>query len=352
MSLRDQIFPPGPARDGNILRLGLVGSWESQLLGLGRLTAFLTPRLLSQSHAVDDMGLNVVFLQRHRVEVGLKLVLERAQAPIPSRHNIRKLMVDCQVACATAHGKDWRAFVASQQEYVDLIDQVDPGAATFRYPVDTNAQPWSRRDLVDLKALEAAGREFEDAVLVLISKLTSLEDVPVSKDDAEATAIELGELVRRCRGAVTAQQSLMGSLRGEIDRLAAGSTRRRPRDAAGEPALHAVLHVSAALADRAEAMLNRILGRYNIVLSDAPPEAPLAPAPRLNPLHGPDALKAQQEAQMKWVVDELIRYMRPLAKAAAAVELRSQDWSTPAARQLSLDVSRYRSRLSNAYLTP
>lgn len=87
-SLEDLIFPSGDPRDGYILRLELVGSWESQFLGLGRLTAFLTPRLLAEAHAVDDMGLNVVFLQRHRVEIGLKLILERAQATPVGDHRI------------------------------------------------------------------------------------------------------------------------------------------------------------------------------------------------------------------------------------------------------------------------
>lgn len=57
MTLRDDIFPPGPPRDGNIIPTQFVGTWESQLLGLGRLTAFLTERLLKESFAVDDMAL-------------------------------------------------------------------------------------------------------------------------------------------------------------------------------------------------------------------------------------------------------------------------------------------------------
>ena len=57
MGLREQIFPPGPPADGNIVRTELVGTWESQLLGIGRLTRFLTDRLLSESFGVDDMAL-------------------------------------------------------------------------------------------------------------------------------------------------------------------------------------------------------------------------------------------------------------------------------------------------------
>jgi len=74
-TLSDDVFPKGPPRDGLIARTEYVGSWESQFRGVGRHTAFLSRYLLSFSAAVDDIALDVVFLQRHRVEVGLKLIL-------------------------------------------------------------------------------------------------------------------------------------------------------------------------------------------------------------------------------------------------------------------------------------
>jgi hypothetical protein len=136
-SVADLIFPSGEPRDGNILRLELVGSWESQFLGLGRLVAFLTPRLLEEAFAVDDIGVNVVFLQRHRVEVGLKLILERMGATAVGGHGIAALWRRCDLACAEAQfSSQWEAFDRARREFADLVDRVDPGAATFRYPVD------------------------------------------------------------------------------------------------------------------------------------------------------------------------------------------------------------------------
>lgn len=157
-SLSARVFPEGPARDGNILRLEFVESWESQLIGLGRLTAFLTPGLLHRSHAVDDIGLNVIFMQRHRVEVGLKLLLERSEAKPVRTHKIRDIHEACGRAM-TAKGlsSEWDGFVAAQSDYIHLMHKIDSGAATYRYPVNTNSQPWQRPRFVDLEELEAAG---------------------------------------------------------------------------------------------------------------------------------------------------------------------------------------------------
>jgi hypothetical protein len=136
VTLRDDIFPTGTPRDGNIIRTKWVGTWESQLLGIGRTTAFLTDRMLVESFAVDDMALDVIFFQRHRVEVALKLILERAGAPITPTHDLDKLRDACEAATKNA-GMDpeWRAFANKQDEYIQLVGGIDPGAATFRYPV-------------------------------------------------------------------------------------------------------------------------------------------------------------------------------------------------------------------------
>jgi len=345
MSLSEEIFPPPPARDGNVLRLELVGSWESQLLGLGRLTAFLTPRLINQSHAVDDMGLYVVFLQRHRVEVGLKLILERVDAPIPNTHIVKDLFGVAESACKkVGFVAEWQTLADAQREFVDLMDEIDPAAATFRYPVDRNAKPWLRRPLVDLVALEAAGAEFESAVTGLIRQLAHLEPVPVLSDDAEETVADLMAVAWHSRGVMRAQQETMSSLRAEAARL---SVRRRQLDRTADPyhAFDAVLGVGEALADRAEAMAQRIAAEYSIGMPEPPPPPKRPPMPKFRVPSDPGSLKKQQDAQIKWVVDGLVAEMRPLGSAVVAVQRRAQSWSRPAARQVLLDVTRFRSRL-------
>jgi hypothetical protein len=145
MSLRDQIFPQGPPRDAHIVRTAFVGSWESQFRGLGRLTAFLSEYLLRFNAAVDDIALNVIFLQRHRIEVGLKLLLERANAEVPAIHDIDNLAQRCVAGLrAAGHEALGKSFWSGQQEFIGLMHKIDPGSFDYRYPVDTKNQPVTR----------------------------------------------------------------------------------------------------------------------------------------------------------------------------------------------------------------
>lgn len=350
MPYGDDIFPVGAPRDGKILRLGLVGTWESQLVGLGRLTAFLTPRLLTQSHAVDDMGLYLVFLQRHRVEVALKLILERAKAPIPGNHLVMRLFSQCEDACrAVGMDKAWGSFAGAQQPFAELIDEVDPSAATFRYPVDNKAQPWARRENVDLEALETAGRAFHDDVDVLVAALATLEPPPVKAAEAPEVIEKLTELAAHCRRFMSWQDEVMGALRKQSQDLARFTGKKfRPQTGEVMQGLSAVTEVSLALGDRAEALCDRIGATYGLVapaVSDAPA---FVEPPGLVPFSPPEVLKAAQDAQIRWIVDGLIEHVRPLTRAVADVAALSEGWDGHAARQLHLDVVRFRSRLMNS----
>jgi hypothetical protein len=346
----DDIFPVGSPRDGKVLRLGLVGSWESQLVGLGRLTAFLTPRLFTQSYAVDDIGLYLVFLQRHRVEVGLKLILERAMAPIPGNHLILRLFSQCEDACrAVGLDKAWGSFAGAQQPFAKLMDEVDPGAATFRYPVDKKAQPWARREYVDLEALEIAARAFHNDADALVAALATLEPSPVGATKASEVMKKLAELAAHCRRFTSWQDEVMRALHRQGQDLARFTGRNfRPRTGEVMQGLSAVTEVSLALANRAEALRDRIGTTYGVVapaVSDAPA---FVEPPALVPLSAPKVRKAAQDAQIRSIVDGLIEHVRPLTRAVADVAALSEDWDSPAARQLHLDVVRFRSRLMNS----
>lgn len=347
--MADLIFPSGDPGDGHILRLELVGSWESQFLGLGRLTAFLTPRLLAEAHAVDDMGINVVFLQRHRVEVGLKLILERAQATAVGDHKIDALMKRCDQACtAVGFSSEWKRFAGAQKGYADLLDRVDPGAATFRYPVDKHNQPW-KRGQVDLAALERAGAAFQRDVVTLVRELATAEPLPVTGEEAAQAADELRSLVARCRDMMRVSRETVDELRRQADALSSltpiprGAQRGTGRDS--YVALAAVAEVTEPLVARAQDLLDRLVATYSIELPAEPPSRPIGPAPMLNPFSPPETIKAAQDAQIKWFVDRFVQEIRPLSQAVNAVFRRSQGWSTPAARQVHLDVTRLRSRL-------
>jgi hypothetical protein len=354
-SLREQIFPTGPVRDGHIIRPAMVESWESQLIGLGRLTAFVSPRLLTQSHAVDDAALGVVFLQRHRVEIALKLILERTGAEIPGTHKLASLSVAARRACVDAGVVDeWETFIGSQTEYIELMDTIDPDAATYRYPVDRSLAPWPREPYLDLLALEAAGVAFQEAIAGLVGRLAVQEPLPTTSDDAQMTVTELSELAHCCRTLVRVQDESLRAIREERNRLeapaqAVGRHLRTREPSPEELAPSESLRISTlALAARVEGMVNRIVADDSVSVT-RPAARAVADIDRF-----PSFLDvartdwpAQRDAQIKWYVAALTDQMRALQSAVRSVEARTAGWSTPAARQIHLDVTRFRSRLIN-----
>ena len=347
-TLADHVFPSGEPRDGHLLRADLVASWESQLIGLGRTTAFLTPLLLRRRAAPDDMGLNLIFLQRHRVEVGLKLLLERAGGPPLNTHKISLLFDATRRRCeAAGFASAFGAFAARQHEFIFLMHRIDPGAATFRYPVDRDDRPWQRDDLVDVEELEGAGRRFEDEVLQMIAALLVLELPPVAVADAEATVSELDALSAACRGMVESNREAMRLLQEQADRLGAGRRVRQRRDEADVFAgSEDVEELTLALATRVERMRDHLATSYGLdrpVLStEPPPDRP--PFPQVTPTFDLTALNAQQDAQIKWIAREMVRAMRPVGLALHPVLRRTAQWETPAARQVRLDAARFSSR--------
>lgn len=356
-TLRDRLFPPASV-DGNTLRIGLVGTWEAQFLGLGRLTKFLTAELPKRTYGADDMGIYLVFLQRHRVEVGLKLILERVATPTtPTTHDLNSLLGTCKGTCRATHPGPFDRFDRQQREYIQLLQQVDPGAASFRYPVDTAAVPWQREDLADLAEFEIAGAAFESDVMELIGSLATLEPLPVADTDAHDIAAKLADFADAANTAVSSQTRAMAVMIAERDRLLAltGKSKNRNHldvEHSAFDGYRSVLDVAHTLAQRTERMLDRIVEHHPDAAPQriAPPDLPPHPPTRLSP--DPQVLNAQASAQMKWGVDILIAYMRPLAHAVEALASASENWATPAARQVHLDVERFRSRLQAAWTAP
>lgn len=349
-SLADSIFPAGDPRDGWILRLELVGSWESQFLGLGRLVAFLTPRLLKEAFAVDDMGVNVVFLQRHRVEVGLKLILERAGASPVGDHKIDVLWSRCAEACTDAgFSARWDDFDRAQKEFGTTLNLVDPGAATFRYPVDRRNQPW-KRGQVDLAQLEEAGAAFERDLMALVRELAAAEPLPIAAGESLEASEELRSLIAGCRGIVGVSRQTADQLRQQMEEMRSLIPGPRVRRADGEgevPELDAIAEVTEPLAGRLDDLLDRVVATYGLDLDPPPRVQPIGPAPRLTPFAPPARQKEIQDAQISWFVESLVRELRPLAQSVEAVHKRSETWTTPAARQIHLDVARLRSRMGH-----
>jgi HEPN domain-containing protein len=153
-------------------------------------------------------------------EVALKLVLERAQASAPNTHKLRPLLELVRVALSTA-GQSvlWPPFDTSVREFVQLVDEIDEGAATFRYPVDTKQQAWSRDHFVDLIEFEKAGVSFQGTVLMLLEKLAVLEPLPIDASTAVDVAAELRDLSRTCRRMNAVNDCVLSQMVANSERL-------------------------------------------------------------------------------------------------------------------------------------
>jgi hypothetical protein len=351
MALREDIFPPGPPRDGTIIRTEWVGTWESQLLGLGRLTAFLSERLVKEQFAVDDIALNVIFLQRHRVEVGLKLMLERAGGSIPSTHKIRRLFDAAKTALvAQGFASEWDRFTKSQRSYVELVDEIDEGSATFRYPVDLKQNPWERNKYVDIRLFEAAGTAFQTALLEVVEDLARLEPVPIQAADAHAAAIELRELAGACRRMTAVTDHFMDDMRRQMTALA-GRDVRSGGTVRAMSAYESVNQNTLDIAARADRMRIRIEASFSVELAPEPAELPMPVIPQISPSLNPRVPATQAAEVMRRLAAAMIQFLPPLSAAVETVEIRSATWTTPYARQLHDEIARLESRLFKFHLT-
>lgn len=80
-------------------------------------------------------------------------------------------------------------------------------------------------------------------------------------------------------------------------------------------------------------------------MPEPPPPPKRPPMPKFRVALGPRLAQETARRPNQWGVDGLVAEMRPLGSAVVAVQRWAQSWSRPAARQVLLDVTRFRSRL-------
>lgn len=348
MALSDDIFPEGLPRDGLIAQTEYVGSWESQFRGLGRHTAFLSKYLLRFSAAVDDIAVDVVFLQRHRVEVGLKLILERTSATIPPSHDIPELAERCKRALDAVGRSDLSMqFSSETDEFVQLMHRSDPGSFAYRYPVDTKHRPASRHRYVDLKELEATGAKFQTSTIKIVDALTEAEPVPITDAEVEPTAGETEALLRAIRSSNTFWTQTYNEIVANRDRLAALIGRRIEGEQvpAQKAAADEYMELFSALEPQLLLLLRRLEPRRESapVASLIEPD-PVTPLPQMT-IGTPQAVKAQLDTLIKAYVDGLAPRFLELKRTLMLLRNRTENWQTPADRQLHADLGRFASRL-------
>jgi hypothetical protein len=121
--------------------------------GFGYAATFLTEHREAFGATIDQAGLAVFFLQRHRAELTLKALLDSVGADVTGEHRLRLLWDECKAALEPRDPPAWRGFDRDHHELVQLLDSVDERSMTFRYPVDRAGNRFQRPAFIDLDAL-------------------------------------------------------------------------------------------------------------------------------------------------------------------------------------------------------
>ena len=188
MGIREEIFP-SERREAYVQTEWSKG-WGYAGIGYREAARLLTKERLTFGASIDQTGLAIFFLQRHRVELALKeLLVERGVGigGIKSQHSLVALWYACKELVG-AETVEWQQ-IDSGSELVAVLDDADPGSYTFRYPVDKHGTENGRPQFIDLDALA----EHVDGFVSLIDGyLAYVEEIELAKQEYEDET--MGEL--------------------------------------------------------------------------------------------------------------------------------------------------------------
>jgi hypothetical protein len=137
-----------------------------------------------QRAAGDHVGLAVVFLERHRLELMLKNGIGYLSRKATQGHRLMALWDEFE-RLATQSGYIDAAQFEDSRALVTALDRVDPIGQAFRYPADNKGRPHTTPEFIDLPVLHAAVNQVWRDVAGTLGYLEQLED---SAPDWEADA--------------------------------------------------------------------------------------------------------------------------------------------------------------------
>ena len=181
MSVYEEIFPT--ERHLDYVQTEWSNGWSAGASGFGYAAEFLTQHARSFGATIDQAGLAVFFLQRHRVEMMVKDLLISFGGEFKPSHSLQYLWGLCQQGFASKTGLDWASFEKDNGEFIKALIKIDNGATTFRFPVDKDGETTARPDFIDLEALNRHAEKF-------CSEVSGCADVVSEGEAAEAEYAE------------------------------------------------------------------------------------------------------------------------------------------------------------------
>jgi hypothetical protein len=163
MGARDEIFPTDqhPA----YVQTQWAKGWAYNVIGFGAAARLLTEQRASMHASVDQIGLAVFFLQRHRVELIIKQALVdlgRQPAEVAKLgHNLDHLWRVLGTIVRSVGADHWSGLMDDHGEFVAVMHEADEGSFSYRYPIDKTGAESTRADFISLEALERYAEAFE-----------------------------------------------------------------------------------------------------------------------------------------------------------------------------------------------
>jgi hypothetical protein len=151
VTLASEIFPK--TRREDLVQTQWAKGWTYGAIGFQEAAHFLTTHRKDFGATIDQVGLAVFFLQRHRMELAMKELLV-ADQQLPKGHSLARLWQQCRIVVG-AESQSWAELDAGGSELVALIHEHDPDSTRFRYPSDTKGRTARRPAFIALDALDA-----------------------------------------------------------------------------------------------------------------------------------------------------------------------------------------------------
>ncbi len=157
VSVADEIFPASghPA----YVQTEWSKGWAYAVIGFGGAARMLTEQRGEMHASVDQVGLAVFFLQRHRVELVIKQALvdlgEDPVAVAKFKHDIANLWRKLGEVVRTENPNHWEQISSEHSDFVAAIDEADRGSFSYRYPIDMAGGEPERAPFIDLDASSA-----------------------------------------------------------------------------------------------------------------------------------------------------------------------------------------------------
>jgi hypothetical protein len=151
VSLAAEIFPKERRED--LVQTQWAKGWTYGAIGFQEAARCLTEHRGDFGATIDQVGLVVFFLQRHRMELAMKEVLIADQRQ-PEGHDLARLWRECS-AVVGPKSQSWAELDSAASELVALIHERDPDSTRFRYASDTQGKASQRPAFIALDALDA-----------------------------------------------------------------------------------------------------------------------------------------------------------------------------------------------------